>query len=342
MTRWRLTARRRQRGALALMVAALLLFGPVQARADVSIWDVAKQPRLARAELVLHGVERMLARSQEASFDPNMQADFARSALAMLEIAGGPDLPDVRLRFLLGDLLIDHNVGRYREARRILKLALRQSPHHPLAGHAWFDLAIADAKLDKPTQEIDAYGHALETTWDPDVRANIFLNRAESRMRLGDLKGALSDYRKAIPLSTRPELQALAYYGLGIALERRGDLPSALDAMATASSIRLPIQSKRLGSALDLPSVFFVPAFDRYYYRALAQMAAARPPAKPGVAAAALKRAIDDWTKYLALAKPAGAPWTRHAELLRASCKRKLQADEARLKKQTQPRRRVQ
>lgn len=319
--------------ALGLSVVAALLFAHAPAHADASIWDVAKRPRLARAELVLHGVERMLARADEASFDPSMQADFARSALAMLEIAGGGKLPDVRLRFLLGDLLVDNSVARYREARKILRQALREAPHHPLAGRAWFDLAIADAKLDKPKEEIAAYGYALETTWDPDARANIFLNRAEARMLLGDLKHAISDYRRAVPLASRPELQALAYYGLGISLERSGDLPSALDAMATASSIRLPVRAQKLGSALDLPSVFFVPAFDRYYYRALEQMAAARPPAAPALAATALERAIADWTKYLYFAKPAGAPWIRHAELLRAECKQKRHAVEARLKK---------
>jgi tetratricopeptide (TPR) repeat protein len=332
---------RRGRGPLALGVAAALLMVHATARADVSIWDVAKQPRLARAENVLHGVERMLARADEASFDPGMQADFARSALAMIEIAGGSDLPDVRLRYLLGDLLIDSNVGRYREARTILRRALREAPGHPLAGHAWFDLAIADAKLDKPKEEIDAYGHALETTWDPDSRANIYLNRAESRMLLGDLKGALKDYRRAIPLAARPELQALAYYGLGIVLERSGDLPSALDAMATASSIRLPLQSQGSSTALDLPSVFFVPAFDRYYYRALEQMAAARPPAAPQVAARALKRAIRDWTEYLVRAKPARAPWVRHAELLLASCQKKLAENEARIKPRSKRRRKA-
>ena len=284
MSRWGL---RRIAGPAVALASALLLV-PAPASAQPSIWDQAKQPRLAKAEHVLRAVERMFFRAQEAAFDPDMQADFTRSALAMLELAGGSALPDVRLRFLIGELLVNPAIGRYGEAESLIRRALKEAPRHPLAGQAWFNLAIAEAKLHHPKLEIDAYNHALLPSWRPELRANIYMNRGESRMVLGQLEPALADYRRAIQLAPQPELSALAYYGLGITLERSGDLPSALDAMHKANDIRVP----PYGSALDMSSVFFVPPYDLFYYKALSAMADARDADKPAKKIAGLERAI--------------------------------------------------
>jgi tetratricopeptide (TPR) repeat protein len=310
-------------GWVSVVVAAALLVSR-PAVAQLSIWDQARDPHLARAEHVLHGVERMLLRAQEAQFAPDMQADFTRSALAMLELAGGSELPDVRLRYLLGDLLVDPAIGRYGEAARLLQRALREAPEHPLAAQGWFDLAIAEAKLHKPKLEIDAYNHALERAWQPELRANIFMNRGESRMVLGHLQGALSDYRRGLQIAQRPALRALAYYGLGITLERSGDLPSALDAMHKANAIQVQTKFGMPGSALDSNGVFFVPSYDLFYYEALAWMAYARDARAPAKKVERLERAISYWKRYLAQAEPDQQPWVEHAKLLLDSCRRQL------------------
>lgn len=308
----------------ALVVAAALLL-PRTASAQVSFWDEAKNPKLARAEHILHAVERMLLKADEAArlgqFMPDMQADFNRSALAMLELAGGSELPDVRLKFLLGDLLVNSGIGRYDEAVRLLHRALREAPHHPLAGQAWFDIAIAEAKLHKPKLEIDAYDHALRLTWRHRTRAIIYMNRGESRMVQGHLEPALADYRRAIELARDPSALALAYYGLGITLERNGDLPSALDAMHKANAIHVPTYT---GNALDSSNVFFVPPYDLYYYKALAMMAAARDARAPAKKVDRLERAIAYWKDYLVRAEPDHQPWVQHGKLLLDSCRRKL------------------
>jgi len=303
------------------MAAALLV--PRPAAAQPSIWDQARDPHLAKAAHVMHGVERMLLRAQEAQFAPDMQADFTRSALAMLELAGGSELPDVRLRYLLGDLLVDPAIGRYDEAERLLRRALHEAPEHPLAAQGWFDLAISEAKLHKPKLEIDAYNHALERAWQPELRANIFMNRGESRMVLGHLQAALSDYRRALQIAQRPDLRALAYYGLGITLERSGDLPSALDAMQKANGIQVQAYGI-MGSALDIPTVFFVPPYDLFYYKALSMMAAARNARAPSKKVAQLERAVTYLSRYLAGAEHDHQPWVQHAKLLRSACQRKL------------------
>lgn len=311
------------RAAWASMAVALAVLVARPAAAQPSIWDEAKEPHLARAEHVLHGVERMLLRAEEAQAAPDMRADFTRAALAMLELAGGSELPDVRLRYLLGDLMVNSDIGRYDEAARLLRRALAEAPHHPLAAQGWFDLAIAEAKLHKPKLEIDAYDHALERAWQPELRANIFMNRGESQMVLGHLQPALADYRRALQIAQSPELRALAYYGLGITLERSGDLPSALDAMHKANAIKIHGRYGN-GSALDLSTVFFVPAYDLFYYKALSMMAAARDARQPSRKVARLERAVTYWSRYLASAQRDHQPWVQHAKLLLASCRRKL------------------
>lgn len=306
------------RVALTVLMAGVGLSAPAMAKP--TLWDVAKDPRRARAHQTLVAVERMLMRADQSPFDPSMQRNFMRAALAMLELSGGEALPDSRLAFLLGDVLTDAAVRRDEEARQLLRAALKRDPDSPLAGRAWFNVAIASARLGDPTSERDAYTRALDHVWERDFRANIFMNRGESKMVLGDLRGAIADYRSAIGLAERPELTALAHYGLGIALERSGDLPSALEAIRIADAIRVPL----VGSALDLPSVFFVPAYDLHYYKALSAMAAERRAKTPGHRAAFLREAIERWDRYLTQAVPDGHRWVQNAKLHRAACERRL------------------
>jgi len=292
---------------LALVVAGLTLAGV--AHAQPSIWDAARDPTTSRDYQTLVAVERMLARDDSAWADPTLPERFMRAALAVIELAGGTQSADARLLYVAGDLLSDPMVGRDADARRLLERALGLEPDSPLAGRAWFNLAIASARLGDPRRERAAYTHALDRVWEPGFRANILTNRAESAMVLGDLEASVADYRKAIALADRPDLTALAHYGLGVALERNGDLPRGLEAMAVARAIHIP----GVGSALDLPSVFFVPAYDIHYYRALSALSAARDPKKPELVAAHLLDAGEAWQKYLDLAVPDRHRWVDHA-----------------------------
>lgn len=293
------------RGALSAAVA--LVAGT--AHAQPSIWDVARDPNVERDYQTLVAVERMVARDDSAWGDPTLPERFMRAALAVIELAGGTRSTDARLLFVAGDLLSDPMIGRDKDARALLVRALRLAPDSPLAGRAWFNVAIASARMGDPSSERAAYGNALERVWETGFRSNIFANRAESNMVLGDLDSSIADYRKAIALSDRPDLAALSHYGLGVALERNGDLPRALDAMDVARAIHIP----GVGSALDLPSVFFVPAYDIHYYKALAAMAAARRPKKPELIAAHLLDAGEEWQRYLDHAVPDKHRWLDHA-----------------------------
>jgi tetratricopeptide (TPR) repeat protein len=298
-----------------------------QAGAQPSLWDKARDPRTAKAHQALTSVERMLSRASESDFDFGLQRNFTRAALAMLELSGGGALPEPRLKLLLAQLLLDGGIGREQEARRLIEEALAQDPNSSMADKAWLWLAIASAKLGDSAREHAAYTRALEFTWEADRRATIYMNRGESKMVLSTrpasphtIAESLQDFRRALSLATEPDIQALVLYDLGIALERTGDLPSALDAMARARAIQLgPLYR----SALDLPTVFFVPAYDLFYYKALEAMAGARASGDAQERAELLERAAMSWARYLSEAEPDGHPWVANARLHRASVEKK-------------------
>lgn len=303
----------------AVWVAAAVVGVANSASAAPSLWDSARDPRVLQAHQALVAVERMMLRAEGSPFDPSMQQRFMRAGLAMLELSGA-GLSDPRLKIVLGELLIDSAVRRDSEGRELLHEALRADPDSPLAGRAWFNIAIASARLGEPAAERAAYTSALQSVWEPDFRANIHMNRGESAMVLGDLDAAVRDYRRAIRLAGRPELTALAHYGLGIALERRGNLPAALNAMQVARAVRVPLY----GTALDLPSVFFVPEYDIHYYKALSAMAGARGERSAKKKHALLSRAILEWETYRSRAVADKTPWVKRAELHQARCAQEL------------------
>ncbi|MEB2324487.1 MAG: tetratricopeptide repeat protein [Sorangiineae bacterium] len=309
-------------GAAVLGLAAALASSA--ARAEPSLWDVARDPAEARASVVLRAAERKLIESSEASFDPGAPARFTRAAIAMLELARGRELPDPRLRYLLGSLLADSSVRRYAEARVELERALREAPDSPLAGDAWFTLGVTFASLDDPRKEIDAYGHALGLLWRRDQRATLYMNRGEAWMRLYELRPALADFRAAVASAESPVTVALAAYDLGVGLERSGDLPSALDAVARGAAVRIP-SAFGPRSVLDVSSVFFVPDYEDNYYRALEAMALARQ-ASPAEAAPLYESASRFWERYAARAAKDRPPWLAHAALLASSCRDKARA----------------
>ncbi|HEY6561931.1 MAG TPA: hypothetical protein VI072_31900 [Polyangiaceae bacterium] len=317
------------RRAAALMgaaSAASALLAGAELRAQPSVWEEARDARSRRAYQAFVSAERMQEHARDSFGDPRLQRDFTLTASALLELAGGAELGDARLSYMLGDLLLDPllTVNRSRDAQRLLTLALEQAPSSPLAAHGWFNLAIASAKLKQPKQEHVAYTRALELEHDPDMRATIFSNRAESSMVTGDLRAAIRDYRRAADLAQLPHAQALAHWGLGIALERDGDLPSALNAIRTAQGIKLPSPPYPASHALELPEVFFVPDYDIHYYRALGAMAEARSASEPPARKLALSEAVAAWTEYVRRAEADSTPWLEHARMHRTRCEREL------------------
>lgn len=334
---WRSSLRR-----CALCLA--LVTAPDTLLAAPSVWDVARDPNLGRAEQLLSLAERSRIPADDtlddvAMFLPSgtseeLKRQLNARAAALITIADGDKLGDPRLLYLLGDALVEADKSYLAEGRSRLRQALEQAPDSPLAADAWFSLAIAEGKLRQHDAEREAYSHALENEWQPEVQATIVTNRAESTMASGRLRLAMQDYQLAIALSRAATTQALALWGLAVATERDGDLPSALELARKAAAFRFG-PPNHLVVALDLPSVYFTPDYEEHYYRALSTMAEADKEARPDHARLLLQTASLLWSLYLDNAQRDGERWSENARQHRDACRHRLAQIEAQRAKQS-------
>jgi hypothetical protein len=298
-----------------------------------TVWDVAKRPELGRADELLSLAERSRVPAEDAFDDAGMFLPSGTSeelnrqlnarAAALITIADERLLDDSRLLYLLGDALVKADKSYLAEGRLRLQQALALAPESPLAGEAWFSLAVAEGKLRHHADERLAYTRAIELEWEPELQATIVTNRAESTMAAGDLRLAMRDYRLGLALSRSATTQALAFWGLAVATERDGDLPSALELARRAASFRFGPPS-HLVVALDLPSVYFTPEYEEHYYRALASMADAARAITSDEKRLALQTASLLWSLYLDGAQRDSERWAPNARAHREACRRQL------------------
>ncbi len=321
--------------AMVSGLASAALLGSIvhRAHAKPSVWDIVANPQLARAEQLLSLAERSRVPAEDAMDDiamflpggtsEELERQLNARAAALITIGDGHRLGDSRLLYLLGDALVKADKSYLPEGRLRLQQALERDPTSPLAGEAWFSLAIAEGKLRQHEAEREAYSRALEHEWQPELRATIVTNRAESNMSSGQLRLAVQDYRVALWQSRSAITQALALWGLAVATERDGDLPSALELARRAGSFRFGPPHHPV-VALDLPSVYFTPDYEVHYYRALTTMAEAESELRPSEARRLLQTASLLWSMYLDNAQRDGERWLPNATLHRDSCRRKL------------------
>jgi tetratricopeptide (TPR) repeat protein len=311
------------------LILGALVAAVTHAAAAQSLWQVAKDPRLRRASELLAVAERARIPAEDVLVDPLLLLSLGNSdelnrqlnarTATLIKIARGGDLPDPRLHYLLGDALVKADKEYLAEGRDALEKALREAPDSPLAADAWFWLAIAAGKLRDHDAERASYTRALEVQWDPELRATILMNRAESSMTARDLLQATRDYRMARAQSRSAVTQSLATWGLAVATERDGDLPTALELARNAASTQFGPSHHRV-VALDLPDVFFTPAYEQHYYRALATMGQAVAEKDTSKARALLQTAELLWTMYIGPAEKDGEPWLENARRHRAWC----------------------
>jgi tetratricopeptide (TPR) repeat protein len=319
--------------ALSCACAALLVGAVRSASAAPSVWDVIRQPELGRAEKLLDLAERSRVPAEDslddlAMFLPGGTAEelnrqLNARAAALIRVAHGAELGDSRLLYLLGDALVKADKSYLAEGRLRLREALARDPDSPLAAEAWFSLAIAEGKLREHEPEREAYSRALEHEWQPELQATIVTNRAESAMSSGQLQVAMRDYRSAITLSRSAVTQALAVWGLAVATERDGDLPSALELARRAAGFRFGPPNHPV-VALDLPEVYFTPDYEEHYYRALATMGEASSEIRPAQARLLWQTASLLWSLYVDNAQRDGERWLSNAKRHRDSCVKNL------------------
>jgi tetratricopeptide (TPR) repeat protein len=298
------------RAALAV-VAAWLALSPV-AEAEPSLWQRAKSPSAVGEARLLAAIERLLDARDQAGGDDELAQRFARAAVALIDLAKPGQPADPRLACAMAQALLGADVGRTKEAEALLQQAVTELPPGELLARAWHELGIARSLRSDHAGARDADSHVLELAWEAGLRATSLYNRAEAEGRLGQLAAAVRDYRQATELAPGLETQALAGFGLGVALERQGDLPSAYAALDRALTIRLPLSLYPSDDPLDLPGVFFVPAYERYYLTALIAMARARHAEDQDSRRAEYEQAVLGWDAYLAAAEPTD-PWLANA-----------------------------
>ena len=234
-------------------------------------WDRARDPGLDHRREVIDAAEQMLTGARAVRLRRNVgsvaaarrivqsQANVARALLQ--ELTPG-DCDTVEICFLLAEAaeLLEDDAATI----RLLERASSRFPDDRRSTHALFQLAVAHAKLGQRDLELRAYGEYLARVEDPDDRYIALANRAESRFALGDTDAAIADYREAIAL--RPGRSGtLARLGLAFSLDRLGDLTGALREAKEAE------QGDGLPSELEHPFVFFVPPYEREWYRALVE-----------------------------------------------------------------------
>lgn len=308
-----MSAARWARAAAGWGILLALFATAPSAEARPTLWQRAREPLAAKEAWLLAGLERTLDARELAYREPALIRDIARAAVAMSDVSGIRSPSDPRLAWVMAEALLIADMDRERDARRLLEGALETLPPGPLRADVLRRLGVVLAGLAEPLRSREVYTEALELELSSRERANLFYNRAEASLELDELEAAVTDYRRALDLAMEPDVFALVRYGLAVALERLGDLPAALDELGPALGITLPFPVYGAPDPLDLPGVFFVPAYERYYIEALRAMASLRQADSRAQFLVESSVAIQAWDAYLAAA-PSTVPYRKNAE----------------------------
>jgi tetratricopeptide (TPR) repeat protein len=301
----------------AALLAAALLLTSATALAAPTLWQRAADPSARTEARLLAALERTLDAREQTGGDPDLSRHLAQAAVAMADLSRVREPKDPRLACVMAQALLLADSERAADARRLLEGALPRLPDGSLAASAWHSLGIAYALLDDSVRAREAHTRGIALDWDPDRLASSYYNRGEAAARLLDFDAAVSDYERSTALARDPDVQALSRFGLAVVLERRGDLPAAYAALDRALAVRLPVPPYPSEDPLDLPGVFFVPAYERHYLHALAAMALARKAERTVERRALYTLALAEWDAYLDQAA-ASEPWIANAKSHRA------------------------
>ncbi|WP_437529554.1 tetratricopeptide repeat protein [Sorangium sp. So ce726] len=335
--RSRLPWRSRLPGVAALLAFALAA-GPLHAAPTV--WSRALDPAADEREELISQADALLARYDQLRRSPLLERVeeigplWLREARALYERAGAATSrsPSVRLRY--ADIL--EHLGDVQGAVATLEGLLRIHPPAPFRADAWHALAVCYARLGRYTDEIEAYDEALVLEPHAVSRALLLANQAEAYMALGDITSAVEGYRAS--LSTLGSLDMVRYgvttlWGLGVALDRSGDLEGGIE------SIRLARTYDRADQQINGAGWFYVPAHDEAWYAALGHWAAARSAELGAARAEAYLQAVTAWESYIARA-PGNDHWLPLAKARRTQCEREWEQTLKRLRKLAAPQRR--
>jgi tetratricopeptide (TPR) repeat protein len=310
--------------AIAAAAIALGLASPAPAAASPTIWALARSPSLAQREALLAEAESLLIKYRQAGrlrigdSAATIAKLYLRRTRELLEQAGAATSADPLVRYELGE--VTHLLGDDAVAQKLLESVVHaEGAPAPILAEAYSQLAEAYTRVGRYEDEIKAYDKAL--TFEPHAlaRARLLANRAESYMTLGDLGPAIDGYRSALSLLTTlgemARMGPTTLWGLGVALDRSGDLEGGLE------SIRIARTYDSLDHEINGEGWFYVPTYDRYWYQAIGHWSAARHAELKAARAERYGRAIDNWQEYIDRA-PSGDRWALIARARLKQCEK--------------------
>jgi tetratricopeptide (TPR) repeat protein len=290
-------------GALLAAAVALLATHPGAARADgATIWTRSRHPEAERRrELVLEAesLERkaLLHAHRRGSRDELLLNSARVRAVILLREAGAATSSDLALRYRLASL--HGQLRQFDKSVPLLESIVRGDPAPPLRAAAFADLGVAYAEVGRTEDAIAAYTQALRIQPIAHERARLLQNRAEGYMLLGDASAAITGYRAGLALLSADYMLgsnagSTMLWGLGVALDRAGDLDSGLDSIRVA---RIYDQEDR---GLNGESWSYVPPYDQHWYEALGHWQVARKPdVLTSVRVHAYARALSSWEEWV-------------------------------------------
>jgi tetratricopeptide (TPR) repeat protein len=227
----------------------------------------------------------------------------------------------LRLGFVLRRLAQSDDapkVALIEEAARVLMTVAQSNAPAALKAVAWNELALGYAVLGQRENEVRAETEALALEPIGRFRAVLLANRAEAYMGLGRLEEAIAGYRESLRAIVPIEMfehGVTALWGLGVALDRDGDLEAGL------AAIQLARAYDRDDRKIHGSSWFFSPPHDEHWYDALGHWLSARTTDQGAVRAEGYASALAAWDAYLALA-PKDDRWLPLARARREACAR--------------------
>src|SRR5579871_5411751 len=164
-----------------------------------------------------------------------------------------------------------------------LETAQRLSPDGPRAEALAAQLAIEYSKLGRFEPALAQYDRAIRLhgalSVDPAEDAELGrlqANAAETLMALGRLDESIARYRASVDHARNdPDGRVLAWWGLGVALDRDEQLEKSREAIRQALLHDRP--DAPLAGALHKDDVFFMPLGDKFYYVALGFLSRENP-----------------------------------------------------------------
>jgi tetratricopeptide (TPR) repeat protein len=291
---------------------AIVLSCSLSRGGEPCLWEAAREPRRSLDVAALRAAEAAYLQAGTSN-DPRARR-LLQHAVRTLDRADAASSPDPRVRFFFGRML--SRVDQDERAVEVLLDAIAFAPHHPSVNEALFALAVSLARLGRSEQEILAYGQWLDREWSREHRAIGLSNLAEAFMAAGRMDEAVRSYRDA---TAHAHDNALAYWGLAVALDRSGDTVGAIEAARTAMTY------DPHAAQIDSPNVFFVPAHDRFWYHAVGSMARAATVQDIALQRAHWQRAALFWQQYLDVA-PLDDRWVPIARLRRIHCEQRADA----------------